>query len=334
MFSSEVVVGLIMVLLVTQLTVFVYRCVAFQQLKKKTFPYMVGLTLIGTSVLFTAVAGTLVFFTGSGEEAVCQAASWTCIILYMATKGQLYLFFIERMHIVHRSPSQTRMESPLYIFNMCLLVPFVALFVVMILYRVAYVGDDEQCRHGLRRESTIPTVLYDTMFSIYSIAVFVWPLFKSQSLRRSDGLRWVVKKNIIGSVVSTVSTFLNAFSLSYREIQEPNICLLRCTADVMINVMVMNYLISNNSRNNRQDQSNYSSYRDKHGVSSTSAHCGEIDAVSTHSSKIYPISQRSGCSQMSISEVTMMPTTRMTTIDNASMSTLTKESVLEECLDD
>jgi branched-subunit amino acid transport protein len=82
-------VALMVLVFVCQIVVFIYRCASFKRLKKKTFPSMVGLSTIATSILFTAVAGTLVFFTESGIHEVCQAASLVCVYLYMATKGQL-----------------------------------------------------------------------------------------------------------------------------------------------------------------------------------------------------------------------------------------------------
>ena len=211
MLSSGVTVTLMMLILATELAVFFYRCIMFRELKKKKFPNIIGLSVIATSILFTVVAGTLMFFVGSGLEAVCDVTILLCIVVYMLTKGQLYIFFIERMHIVHKSPSQTRIDSPFYIFNICLLIPYLGIFVLLIIYRISYVGDDQKCRHGLGRESSLAGMIYDSMFSIYSVIVFVWPLCKSQSLQRSEGLRLVVKKNIIGSLVSTVSTFLNIF---------------------------------------------------------------------------------------------------------------------------
>jgi hypothetical protein len=53
-----------------------------------------------------------------------------------------------------------------------------------------------------------------------------------------------VKKNIIGSVVSTVSSFLNVFSVYYVEAPNADRCLLFYALDVMVNVLVMNFLIS------------------------------------------------------------------------------------------
>jgi hypothetical protein len=329
----DVMLALMVLVVFSQIAIFIYRCIEFYRLKKKSFPNMVGLSAIGTSVLFTTAAGTLMFFfTESGIHEVCQAASWVCLLLYSATKGQLYIFFIERMHIVHKKPSQTRVESPLYIFNVCLLIPFVVMLFVMTFYRVAYIGDDQKCRHGLRRESTLPTFLYDTLFSVYSVAVFVWPLFKSQSVRRSDGLRCVVKKNIIGSIVSTISTLLNGFSLFYQEVQDTDFCLLHCTADVMINVLVMNYLISSccsssGSNSKRpQDLSRFNAlYRPYKPSSVAHYEYDDSNAMST-TLKLHPIIERN--------DVT--PFIDTTTTDSECLATITNDddSVLQnEILD-
>ena len=43
---------------------------------------------------------------------------------------------------------------------------------------------------------------------------------------------------------ATVSSFLNVFSVYYVEAPNADRCLLFCTLDVMVNVLVMNFLIS------------------------------------------------------------------------------------------
>lgn len=232
---------LVLLLLVCEILLVGYRCKIFNQLKKKTFPTMIGLSAMFTSAVFTAMAVILMFLFDRGEPVVCQLSALSCIFLYAGTKLQLYIFFIERMHIVHKNPSQTRMQSPLYIFNMCLLLPYAGIVTVLFMYQYNDVNDHKKCIMGLPKKSTLPTIVYDTMFSVYSIAVFVWPLYKS---RASGKIIAVGKRNIIGSVVSTVSSFVNVFLLFYREHQMADICLMNCSLDVMVNVLVMNYLIS------------------------------------------------------------------------------------------
>jgi hypothetical protein len=242
--TDPLIVSAVATLLICQIAVLVFRLTAFCGQQKKTFPTMIGLSGIATSVLFTTAVVSLVIFTNSGKSMVCTFAVWTCILLYTGAKAQLYVFFVERMHIVHKNPSQTRKSSPLYIFNICLLLPYAVVLSLMIVYRISYVDHNDSCRIGSGRESTLPLLIYDTIFSTYSIFVFVWPLFYSESLRSSERLRYVVKKNIIGSVVSTVSSFLNVFSVYYVEAPNADRCLMFCTLDVMVNVLVMNFLIS------------------------------------------------------------------------------------------
>ena len=255
MLKHEVVVALVIFLFVCQAAVTSYRYWHFRTLNRKTFPTLVGFSAIVTSTLFTAVAGTLVFFTKSGSGSACEVAILTCIFLYTATKGQIYIFFIERMHIVHKTPSQTRAQSGFYKFNVCLLLPYVCVVVLMIIYRVSHVGEDGTCHIGLRQESSLPLLVYDTFFSAYAVAVFVWPLFHSKALAGSKRLMRVAKKNIYGSVVSTVSSFLNIYWLYYQESHTADGCLMFCTIDVMVNVLVMNYLISGGKSQKSQDES-------------------------------------------------------------------------------
>jgi hypothetical protein len=92
-------------------------------------------------------------------------------------------------------------------------------------------------------------------------------LFKSQVLAGSERLMNVAKKNIIGSVVSTISSFSNIYWLYYHESHTADGCLLFCTIDVMVSVIVMNYLISGGKKNSTPEDSSKDS---SHGVSTLS----------------------------------------------------------------
>jgi hypothetical protein len=240
-------------LFVCEVAVFIYRLQIFLDVKKKTYASAVGLSSIATSALFTAVAGILVLLTQTGDTLTCEITILTCIFLYTSTKFQLYLFFIERMHVVHRNPSKTRVQSPLYILNMCLLVPYFAILVLMVIYRVSYIDDNNDCRIGLLDASTLPLIVYDTIFSVYSVGIFVWPLCKSGSLTGSEKLLKVAKKNAIGTFISTISSFLNIFAIYWQNGLFAESCLAYCTVDVMVNVLVMNYLISGGGKKKHSD---------------------------------------------------------------------------------
>jgi hypothetical protein len=114
----------------------------------------------------------------------------------------------------------------------------------MVMYRVSYIDQHDTCRIGLENESALPLLVYDTIFSNYAIAVFVWPLCKNRHVATSSDLVAMAHRNAVGSVVSTISSFLNIFSLFHLKSQRAEGCLLFCTFDVMVNVLVMNYLIS------------------------------------------------------------------------------------------
>jgi hypothetical protein len=238
--------------------VFLYRVMALKGQSRSISPAtMIGLSAIVTSILFTASALVMICLTDFAVSSMnCDAAILTCVVLYTATKAQLYLFFVERIHVVHKTLAQTRSNSPFYWFNICLLLPYVGVAVLMFLYRTSHVSDQSNnCRIGLERESTIPMLVYDTLFSTYAVAAFVWPLFKKASLTsdNEDVLILVGRKNIIGSIVSTISSFLNVFTVYYNDTKTADNCLMHCAIDVMVNVLVMNYLIKGSDKKNNMD---------------------------------------------------------------------------------
>ena len=212
----------VLLLFLCQAAVFMFRFLVFLGSWRKTFATAVGVSSIFTSVLFTLVAITLTFLTQHGNELACEAAILTCDFLYTGAKAQLYIFFIERIYIVHKTPTQTRSTSPLYIFNVCLLIPYCGILVLMVLYRVAYVDHNNVCRIGLRNEGALPLLIYDSIFSMYSIAMFVWPLYTMRN--KSTYVIDVTKRNTVGSIVSTMSSFMNIFSIYYQNRATAEIC--------------------------------------------------------------------------------------------------------------
>mmetsp|Transcript_12829 Transcript_12829/g.20937 ORF Transcript_12829/g.20937 Transcript_12829/m.20937 type:complete len:303 (+) Transcript_12829:33-941(+) len=284
MLPHEYAVAMVVFLFLCEAGVTLYRSWYMWNLKRKTFPSMVGYSAMVTSTIFTAMAAVLAAYAKSGNVVACSISAFTCLFLYTATKAQIYIFFIERMHIVHKTPSQTRSSSPLYKFNICLLLPYLGVVTLMVIYRVAITRRNGTCRIGLGEAASIPLITYDTFFSLYSVAVFVWPLFHSKALAGSERLLWVAKKNIYGSVVSTLSSFLNIYWVASNETQSADYCLLLCAFDVIINVFVLNYLISGGKSNKAQDDSS-----DSH------SHC-----ESQSTSKVHPMTSVTVTAPMNI----------------------------------
>ena len=237
----------VVICLIFQLGIFIRRVLSFQEIKRKMFPMYLGLCGIGTSVVFTAVVTVLQFFA-SGNQVACDVAAFSCIFLYVATKAQLYLFFIERIHVVYRGQNLNRSESKLYMFNLCILVPYIGMLVIMIMYRYADLDGKGNCRIGLSKETAITLIVYDTTFSLYSVLVFLWPLYQTQVTGKSTRLLYLARRNAIGTMVSTISSILNGISVYSNSQQLSQHCLTCCALDVMVNVFVMNYLLSGSNK--------------------------------------------------------------------------------------
>ena len=236
-------------------SVLLYRISALQQLQKKTFPIYVGISGIATSVLFTFVVCVLVFYNSSGVDVVCTIGIYLCIVLYVATKAQLYLFFVERIYAVHKGPNSERLSSPLYIGNVCLLLPYIVVFVMLILNEYSEVDQKENCRIGIEKGGTLPLIVYDSFFSLYAVVMFLWPLYKTSAVNGSSKLLKVARKNAIGTAISMISSFLNVLSVHMDKKQMADTCLTFCSLDVMVNVLVMNYLISGGNKKKKFNRS-------------------------------------------------------------------------------
>jgi hypothetical protein len=84
----------------------------------------------------------------------------------------IYLFLIERVHIV-RGSTKTRREDKLYWFNLCGLIPYCGIIILAITFRYNALGDDGHCFIGLRRQSSFPLLIYDLIINVPSFALYV-----------------------------------------------------------------------------------------------------------------------------------------------------------------
>jgi len=77
----------------------------------------------------------------------------------------IYVFLIERVHIV-RGGTKTRKQDTLYWFNILGLIPYCAIVILAIIFRVNVIDGTQQCYVGLSRQSSFPLLIYDLVINV------------------------------------------------------------------------------------------------------------------------------------------------------------------------
>lgn len=205
----------------------------------------VGIGMLIVCLLFIAFATVMIPLQSFDKELHCDISIWSCILLYTTNKLFLYVYLIEKSHIINCALSkfEKRSESKLYMCNIVSVSLWCVLLVLMILYRKSSVDSDGICHIGLTHVASVSVLVFDTLYRIYLMSLFVWPLWKFAN--ESDVVMAMAKKNLFGAVVSTLCSFFNLLSVVFANGNERgHICLLYCMIDVFVNVVIMNWLLT------------------------------------------------------------------------------------------
>ncbi|KAI8360517.1 hypothetical protein B0O80DRAFT_372002, partial [Mortierella sp. GBAus27b] len=226
--------------------------------KLRSINYARGLVvaLYIVSWLFSVMAAMLVQ-TNNYNNLSCELSIFTCIALYASSKIIIYLFLIERVHIV-TAVGISRWNCSMFKFNMLMLVPYLGVGILAVIYRIATVTDDGMCHIGLFKTASVPFIVYDILISCWLTALFLKALLSSTSLLQGptkSKLRNVARRTLLGSFLALVLSCANISTLVYFEGRERGLmCLATCTIDVTLNAIAIHWVTSrghsNSSRGN------------------------------------------------------------------------------------
>ncbi|KAF9356240.1 hypothetical protein BGX34_010019 [Mortierella sp. NVP85] len=177
----------------------------------------------------------------------CVMSIYSCIVLYAISKVIIYLFLMEKVYVV-TAVGSTRSDFMLYRVNMCLILPYIGIFALMIKFRVHEIDDKGVCHIGLLKPAALPLILYDIFLSCWLTALFIRPLMSSTSLLQGPSkgkLRDVARRTLLGCIIALVLSSANVFTLVYFQGYERGlICLASCTADVTLNAITIHWVTS------------------------------------------------------------------------------------------
>ncbi|KAI5803256.1 hypothetical protein EDC01DRAFT_612002 [Geopyxis carbonaria] len=203
----------------------------------------------------------------NSSQGACDAGILLCLVCYLSSKVRLiYLFLVEKVFIIRGN--RQRWKDKLFLFNMFgMLLPYSVVIVLTFVFRNAAIGDDGQCRIGLKLQANIPLLIFDVLINVYLTYLFLNPLrglwtFKHGTGSKQGSLRRVALRTFIGSCSTLLSTLANLTSLLVLEGREPGwVCFAVCNTDVLFSVLVLHWVT-------HQDEDSYES---------SASRCGECN---------------------------------------------------------
>ncbi|PCH36122.1 hypothetical protein WOLCODRAFT_108258 [Wolfiporia cocos MD-104 SS10] len=217
-------------------------------LSRISFPrWLVLLTLVDSwAFLFTA--GVLI--QGAGlrlNSAVCSLGIFNCIAFYASSKVLIYLFLVEKIHVVW-SPSSRyrRFKSPIYIVCFVVVCLYGVIAVVLIVERISFYREDGTCVIGLKRPASIALLVYDLSVNVIFTSLFLYPLYRSTF--RSARVREVAKRTTWAAAVALTTSCVNILVLTLMKGEQLGwVCLGSCGTDVVVNAIALFWVTAGRS---------------------------------------------------------------------------------------
>jgi len=222
-------------------------------------------------ICFIISVATLQFGYGVSSQRVCVASIMLCLVFYVVDKAIMYLFLIERAHVV-RWRQYARRSDRWYLVNMAIFtLGFGTIAVLSFVFPVAeFSAVDGKCRIGLHFKITLPLLIYDVIINVYLTCHFLyfarphnaedtigklrhilgqcWGFRSSAkdstnenrafhtkanvSSPRRDHLRNLAKRTLNGMCIMLVATIVNASILFHMSGQEQEwMCFMFCIFD-------------------------------------------------------------------------------------------------------
>ncbi|KAF2650780.1 hypothetical protein K491DRAFT_608173 [Lophiostoma macrostomum CBS 122681] len=233
------------------------------------------LVLILYVLVISFIVCTAVMLSGQGlyNHGLCTAATWICLLLYTAVKLVIYVFIVERVHIV-RAPFVRRSRDWLYIISLVvMLISFGAVAINAYLSPIIEMDPaDGRCHMGIPGKASIPFMTVDIAVNVALTSIFFYLLrpvvklhgvsslsgvFGSNTRRRirdveteirkgtniQRAIRTLLWKSLFGSMLimlPTVANMVQFYIMSGKELAL--ICLTLCTMDVSWDTIVIHWL--------------------------------------------------------------------------------------------
>ncbi|KAK1597706.1 uncharacterized protein LY79DRAFT_587281 [Colletotrichum navitas] len=229
---------------------FAHRIAAFKNWKRIPLVVWLVFAIYTDSYLFVFVTAILQFALGVNTNIkICDGAILLCLVCYVTTKVLIYLFLVEKAHII-RGETKPRLKSKLYIFNSFVMLGIYAVIAIMnFVFRITRI-DHGQCYIGMQKVSVIPLISFDAIVNIYLTILFLIPLQSLYSFKHcstnppNTRLRTVAFRTFIGALCTLTSSVVNLTVLMALDVEPGWVCLMCCNSDVLFSAIVVQWVTS------------------------------------------------------------------------------------------
>ncbi|KAI4708383.1 hypothetical protein J4E89_007007 [Alternaria sp. Ai002NY15] len=227
-------------------------------------------------LMFIICSAVLVAGQGLYTYELCVAGTWVCLIFYTLIKAIIYIFLVERIHVV-RAPFVNRRKDKIYLCCMAMIVVLYGTVAInSYLNHVTELHEsDGRCHFGIRGIASIPFTVVNFFTNIILTVVFFYLLypvvglpgastlsriFKRKSSQNMDtvhggqdtparkNIKTLLWKSIIGSLLIEIPTAANMVQFFLTRGEELGmICLAICLVDVCWDALIIHWLTFNSS---------------------------------------------------------------------------------------
>ncbi|KAJ0158711.1 hypothetical protein CTA2_11047 [Colletotrichum tanaceti] len=224
------------------------RSVALKNWRMIPFVVWLVLAVYVDSYLFVFVTAILQFALGVNTNIqICDGAILLCLVCYITTKVLIYLFLVEKAHIIRRA-TKSRFRSKLYIFNSFgMLGVYAVIAIFNFIFRITRI-DGGQCYIGMQKVSMIPLISFDAVVNIYLTILFLIPLKSLYTFKHfpktpaNIRLRTIALRTFIGSLCTLTSSIVNLTVLMVLNGEPGWVCLMCCNSDVLFSAIVVQWV--------------------------------------------------------------------------------------------
>ncbi|KAK0740207.1 hypothetical protein B0T18DRAFT_332255, partial [Schizothecium vesticola] len=229
------------------------RFLAVKLWSRLPFVQWLVFAIYGDSFLFVFATAILQFGFGVDHSMdACASAILLCLVCYVTTK-LIYMFLVEKSHIIRSTSKKPRLRSKLYLFNSFGMIGvYCGVVVLNFIYRFTRV-ENGQCIIGMKKVAMIPLITFDLLVNIYLTILFLIPLsslYSFRNMQQTKGnrrLRTVAARTFIGSICTLISSIVNLSVLMALDGEPGWVCLMCCNSDILFSAVVIQWVTSRDS---------------------------------------------------------------------------------------
>ncbi|KAH8883528.1 hypothetical protein GQ53DRAFT_771736 [Thozetella sp. PMI_491] len=215
------------------------------------------LLFIYTDSLLFVISTALINNVGiNTSSTICQAGILVCLSFYLSSKILVYLFLVEKAHIV-RGRGLSRLKDKVYLFNCFgMLLPYAGVAIANFVKRISYIREDGMCIIGMERVVLLPLVIFDVVVNVYLTATFLIPIRNLHSYNNNPRLKRMAIRTFIGSVATLTSVVANIVLMMVLNGEPGWMCFTFCNIELLFTTLVLHWVTVADSTGETEKSSN------------------------------------------------------------------------------